>query len=126
MNVMIEHHADTSMAKSKPLNLGQSILLSLGIICLSGCQENNSRIYSESLKNSQEINQLDKRIQELEIHLGKKNLGAEGKESKAPAGPIKSLTFRLGSKDDRLRIYWADGSNSDLPCTKEQSIWVCG
>jgi len=25
-----------------------------------------------------------------------------------------------------LRIYWADGSTSDLPCTKEQGTWACG
>ena len=45
---------------------------------------------------------------------------------KAPAGPVKSLTFRTDSADDRLRIYWADGSTSDLPCTKEQGTWACG
>jgi hypothetical protein len=32
----------------------------------------------------------------------------------------------MGSDDDRLRIYWADGSRTDLPCTKEQSTFVCG
>ena len=41
---------------------------------------------------------------------------------KTPAGPIKSITFRRGTTDDRLRIYWADGSSSDLPCTQEQSL----
>jgi hypothetical protein len=39
---------------------------------------------------------------------------------------VKSITFRSGSGDDRLRIYWADGSTSDLPCTKEQTTTVCG
>ena len=45
---------------------------------------------------------------------------------KPPAGPVKSLTFRMGSEDDRLRIYWGDGTTSDLPCTKEQGTWACG
>jgi hypothetical protein len=39
---------------------------------------------------------------------------------------IKSLTLRSGSDDDRLRIYWANGSTTDLPCTKEQATLVCG
>ena len=46
--------------------------------------------------------------------------------AKPPAGPVKSLTFRMGSEDDRLRIYWGDGTTSDLPCTKEQGTWACG
>ncbi|WP_143703320.1 hypothetical protein [Prochlorococcus marinus] len=39
---------------------------------------------------------------------------------------IKSLTFRLGSEDDRLRIYWSDGEKTDLPCTEDENIWACG
>jgi hypothetical protein len=39
---------------------------------------------------------------------------------------VKSLTYRSGTSDDRLRIYWADGSSSDLPCTEEQNTLVCG
>jgi hypothetical protein len=39
---------------------------------------------------------------------------------------VKSLTLRTGTEDDRLRIYWADGSSSDLPCTQEQNTLVCG
>ena len=39
---------------------------------------------------------------------------------------IKSLTLRLRSDDDRLRIYWQDGKVSDFPCTKEQRTWACG
>ena len=37
-----------------------------------------------------------------------------------------TLTLRSGTDDDRLRIYWADGSTTDLPCTKEQATLVCG
>jgi hypothetical protein len=39
---------------------------------------------------------------------------------------IKSLTLRSGTEDDRLRIYWADGTRTDIPCTKEQATLVCG
>ena len=48
------------------------------------------------------------------------------RQGKPPAGRIKSLTLRTGTEDDRLRIYWADGSTTDLPCTKEQATFVCG
>jgi hypothetical protein len=46
--------------------------------------------------------------------------------TKVPVGPIKSITFRSGTADDRLRIYWENGTSSDLPCTQEQATWVCG
>tara|TARA_Y100001968_G_C19255275_1_gene666472 strand:- start:393 stop:614 length:222 start_codon:yes stop_codon:yes gene_type:complete len=65
---------------------------------------------------SSEIFLLQKRLSILE-----KKLEAIDNE-----GPIKSLTFREGSKDDRIRIYWSSGKKTDLPCTKEQSIWACG
>jgi hypothetical protein len=45
---------------------------------------------------------------------------------KPPAGAIKSLTYRSGTADDRLRIYWADGSTTNLPCKQEQATLVCG
>jgi hypothetical protein len=34
--------------------------------------------------------------------------------------------MRTGTDDDRLRIYWADGTKTDLPCTREQATYVCG
>jgi len=43
-----------------------------------------------------------------------------------PPGPIKSITFRSGTADDRLRIYWENGKVSSLPCTLEQGTWACG
>ena len=31
-----------------------------------------------------------------------------------------------GLADDRLRIYWADGSQTDLECNQEQATLACG
>jgi hypothetical protein len=39
---------------------------------------------------------------------------------------VKSLTYRTGTESNSLRIYWADGSQSDLECTQEQSTLACG
>jgi hypothetical protein len=78
---------------------------------------------------SQRLDRVDLKIQQLEQRLNKLSVRAEDgadKAGKPPAGVIKSLTLRMGSEDDRLRIYWADGSKTDLPCTKEQSTFVCG
>ena len=48
--------------------------------------------------------------------------------ARSPAcGSGQSLTLRIGSDDDRLRLYWADGQRSDLSCSKEgNGIWACG
>jgi hypothetical protein len=78
---------------------------------------------------SQRIEQLELKIQQLEQRLNRAETlkpDAADKAGKPPAGPVKSLTFRTGTDDDRLRIYWADGSSSDLPCTREQATYVCG
>ena len=88
----------------------------------SGCQRGPSA-------ESQRLDRVDLRIQQLEQRLNKLSVRTEDgadQAGKPPAGVIKSLTLRMGSEDDRLRIYWADGSKTDLPCTKEQSTFVCG
>jgi hypothetical protein len=94
-------------------------LLTLGLA--SGCQRQPSA-------EAQRLDQLNLKIQQLEQRLNKVSQQTDGadRSGKPPAGVIKSLTLRLGSDDDRLRIYWADGSRTDLPCTKEQSTFVCG
>lgn len=95
--------------------------LALGLLA-SGCQ----RGPSEELRR---LDRVDLKIQQLEQRLNKLSMGSDSgadKAGKPPAGVIKSLTLRMGSEDDRLRIYWADGSSTDLPCTKEQSTFVCG
>ncbi len=78
-------------------------------------------------REAQRLQQLEQRVQQLEQRQAtpEKADPADNK-GKPPAGVVKSLTFRIGSADDRLRIYWADGSRTDLPCTKEQGTWACG
>lgn len=103
---------------------GPVLAASLLLVALagSGCQRGPS-------PESQRLDRVDLKIQQLEQRLNKLSLRSEDgadKAGKPPAGVIKSLTLRLGSEDDRLRIYWADGSRTDLPCTKEQSTYVCG
>ena len=90
----------------------------------AGCQRQPS---AELQKLQQRQEQLEVKIQQLEQKLNAAP-GANGADpaGKPPAGAIKSLTYRSGTSDDRLRIYWADGSKSDLPCTKEQATLVCG
>jgi hypothetical protein len=91
-------------------------------MALTGCQQGSN-------PEAQRIDQLNLKIEQLEQRLNKlaseRRDGSE-RQGKPPSGRIKSLTLRTGSEDDRLRIYWADGSTTDLPCTKEQATFVCG
>ncbi len=102
--------------------------LSLGALLplMGGCQKSQPPSAINPTRNAKAITTLETRLKELEHRMGLKVTPLSKKDQKAPVGPIKSLTFRIGTKDDRLRIYWADGSSSDLPCTKEQNIWACG
>jgi len=89
-------------------------------LLLVGCQSGPSA-------ESERLDRVELRLQQLEQRQASPGAGnTADKAGKPPAGPVKSLTFRMGSDDDRLRIYWADGTSSDLPCTKEQSTWACG
>ena len=99
-----------------------------GVTALSGCQKNESPNQRPNTQ-SKEIKRLELRLTKIEGQVDdlERKLPIHGeRDIKTPAGPIKSVTFRIGTEDDRLRIYWADGRNSDLPCLKEQSIWACG
>ncbi|MFZ9148878.1 hypothetical protein [Vulcanococcus sp.] len=98
------------------------ITLLMTALLLAGCQGAQRTGDSEEA-----LKRLELRIQQLEERQAKQ-AGSDARDpsGKAPAGPVKSLTFRMGTADDRLRIYWADGSTSDLPCTKEQGTWACG
>jgi len=90
------------------------------LLLLAGCQSGPSA-------ERQQLERLELRVQQLERRLANPNeTDTADRAGKPPAGAVKSLTFRMGSADDRLRIYWADGSTSDLPCTKEQGTWACG
>lgn len=95
----------------------------LAVLALaSGCQKPSKDL--QVLQQRQE--QLELKIQQLEQRLNAVAPGAADQRGKPPAGPVKSLTLRSGSSDDRLRIYWADGTTSNLPCTREQGTLVCG
>ncbi|MFM7732553.1 MAG: hypothetical protein ACKO6F_03635 [Cyanobium sp.] len=104
-------------------------LLALGAaLLLGGCQFGPGAPQKPSLE-SQRIDELEFKLQQLEQRI--KKVAAEradgaDKAGKPPAGVVKSLTLRSGTDDDRLRIYWADGSTTDLPCTREQATLVCG
>jgi outer membrane murein-binding lipoprotein Lpp len=105
------------------LLIGLLVLAGGGI--LAGCQSTDLKAEVDQLKQRQE--QLDLKIQQLEQKLhGVTPRDPEDRPTKAPAGPVRSITYRSGTDDDRLRIYWADGSSSDLPCTQEQATLVCG
>ncbi len=89
-------------------------------LLLVGCEKKPSL-------ESQRIDQLEFKIQQLESRLNKVSAQnpAPG-NGKQPLGRIKSLTYRTGASENRLRIYWADGSQSDLECTQEQTTLACG
>jgi hypothetical protein len=106
------------------------LISSLGcsaVLLLSGCDPRNRKPSAAVQDLQQRQEQLDLKLQQLEKRLNEIPApnGADS-AGRPPAGPVKSLTLRTGSEDDRLRIYWADGSSSDLPCTQEQNTLVCG
>jgi hypothetical protein len=113
-------HQPCRLARS----LGPVCLGLVGSLAIAGCQPKPS---AELREIQQRQEQLDLKLQQLEQKLNTLS-PRDGADSagKPPAGPVKSLTFRSGTDDDRLRIYWADGTSSDLPCTKEQTTLVCG
>jgi hypothetical protein len=117
------------MASSSPLFRLPAAALALSAaaaagLALSACQPTPT---NELLQLQQRQEQLELKLQQLEQKLNAATpRDAADRSGKPPAGPVKSLTYRSGTSDDRLRIYWADGSSSDLPCTKEQNTLVCG
>ncbi len=110
-----------------PLQGGPLLALSAALL-LGGCQFGPGAPQKPSLE-SQRIDELEFKLQQLEQRLNKvaaERADGADKAGKPPAGVVKSLTLRSGTDDDRLRIYWADGSTTDLPCTREQATLVCG
>jgi len=94
------------------------------LVSLSSCSAMRQPGVGELIQRQE---RLELQVQQLEQRLNRRNPAATGAAvGNAPAGRIRSLTYRSGTADDRLRIYWADGSVSDLPCTKEQSTLACG
>ena len=103
--------------------LGYSSSLLIGVFAITGCY---SKQQLPDSNQSQDLSQLERRVKKIEDNLSKTEPTNE-RDEKTPSGPIKSLTFRMGTVDDRLRIYWADGRSSDLPCNQEgQGVWACG
>ena len=98
-------------------------LASSAAMAISAC---GSKTLPVNKTQRQTINRLEQRIEQLERQAGEQLPTTSGNSSKVPAGPVSSITMRTGTADDRLRIYWADGTRSDLPCTKEQNTWACG
>ena len=98
-------------------------LASSAAMALSAC---GSKTMPVNKTQSETINLLEQRIEQLERQVGEQLPTPSDNSSKVPAGPVSSITMRTGTADDRLRIYWADGTRSDLPCTKEQNTWACG
>lgn len=106
------------------------LISSLGcsaVLLVSGCDPRNRKPSAAVQDLQQRQEQLDLKLQQLEKRLNEIPV-ADGADraGRPPGGPVKSLTLRTGSEDDRLRIYWADGTSSDLPCTQEQNTLVCG
>jgi outer membrane murein-binding lipoprotein Lpp len=88
--------------------------------CTTGNNARNDQLLQRQEQMQLQIEQLERRLNQLSPAVTPDAAG------KAPAGLIRSLTYRSGTSDDRLRIYWSDGKVSDLPCTKEQNTFVCG
>ncbi len=69
---------------------------------------------------------LHERLSKIE-ELEGQHIIKEGRDQKEDISLyIKSLTFRIGTEDDRLRIYWSNGRTTDLPCSEDETIWACG
>jgi hypothetical protein len=98
-------------------------LASSAALALSAC---GSKTVPLNKTQRETINRLEQRIEQLERQVGEQLPTPADNSNKVPAGPVSSITLRTGTSDDRLRIYWADGTRSDLPCTKEQNTWACG
>ncbi len=116
---------DNSLARTRYI-YAALVAFGLGSVLISGCQPKQQARETLSSPEREEISQLKIRIKNIELQ-NKKIISQLKKTDQIDSpGPIRSITFRNGTRDDRLRIYWADGSKTDLPCTKEQSIWACG
>ncbi len=90
-------------------------------VLLAGCKGNgNEALTSKVMKLEEKVSKLEKLTVNLSSSL------SNSKNEKSTKFFIKSITFRIDSKDDRLRIYWSDGSKTDLPCSKDEATWACG
>ena len=97
------------------------------LLSLSGCAMPFQQRHAElNPPSEQALRLLQDRVDALETRLRRAEEGAPP-DSRTPSGPLRSVTLRMGTADDRLRMYWADGQTSDLPCTQEgNGTWACG
>ena len=95
-------------------------------IQISACSGGPGEQRTTDSSRDAEISALTTRIDQLERRVSEGMPGNNDSGERVPPGPIKSITFRSGTADDRLRIYWEDGKVSSLPCTLEQGTWACG
>ena len=112
-----------SIAMGRPSHLNW---LLVACCLLTGCSP--SAFETEgSTESRAAMERLELRLNQLERQLNDVKGTAPPTDSKTPAGPIRSLTLRLGTDDDRLRLYWGDGQTSDLACSQEgKGTWACG
>ncbi|MBR75102.1 MAG: hypothetical protein CL863_01875 [Cyanobium sp. RS427] len=104
------------------------VLPFMAVACLtiSSCSSGPSS-FGDDPTNQAALEQLELRVNQLERKLSSTTPGAGDLDPNVPAGPLQSLTLRLGTDDDRLRLYWADGQSSDLLCSEEgKGVWACG
>ncbi len=104
-------------------------LLCLGVtsVGLTSCGLVSTSIDKPNANTRASIKQLERRINQLEQELQELKSPAGDADSKTPAGPLRSLTLRIGTEDDRLRMYWSDGQTSNLICSEEgKGVWACG
>ena len=111
------------MAMGRPLHIGWLVAAPLLLVsCSSTALNTNGNDASQAA-----LERLELRVNQLEQQLNDFKGASAPADSKTPAGPIRSLTLRLGTDDDRLRLYWGDGQTSDLACSQEgKGTWACG
>ncbi len=107
----------------RSLIVGSFVVISGAL--LGACQPKTGQVSSSPQSNNAEINRLQSQLDQLERRVGALTRSDDAGD-RVPPGPIQSITFRSGTADDRIRIYWDNGTVSDLPCTLEQGTWACG
>ena len=101
-------------------------LMAVACLTISGCSPGPSSTSGDPSKRAA-LERLELRVNQLERKLSTTPPRDGNLDPNVPAGPLQSLTLRLGTDDDRLRLYWADGQSSDLICSEEgKGVWACG